>query len=198
MRIVRRSNFQKQARGRHWRSDTAAKEAIFLSEHASTVYLIHRGEQIRPEPPNARRIEKNDKIQVLLETNVTEIQGNKFVERVILDKPFQGKNELDVKAVFGAIGSTPLSNLAKKLGVKTNEKGEIVINHENCATNVAGVFAAGDVADKVFKQAITGVAEGVTAAHSAYEYVSENGDVCVFDDPAYNPADGGEPKPFRD
>ena len=72
------------------------------------------------------------------------------------------------------IGHIPLSDLAKKLGVKTNNHNEIVIDHRTSETNVPGVFAAGDVADKPFKQAITGVAEGCTAAYSAFEYLKRD------------------------
>src|SRR3990167_1337449 len=64
--------------------------------------------------------------------------------------------------------------LSKKIGVKLNEKAEIIINHKNSSTNVKGIFAAGDVTDKPFKQLITGVADGCTAAYSAYEYISKN------------------------
>ena len=64
--------------------------------------------------------------------------------------------------------------MAKKVNVKINDKNEIIINHATSETNVKGVYAAGDVADKEFKQAITGVAEGVTATYSAYKYINEN------------------------
>ena len=64
-----------------------------------------------------------------------------------------------------------MSDLAKELGVELNGKKEIVIDHKTSETNMPGIYAAGDVADKPFKQAITGVAEGCTAAHSAYEYI---------------------------
>ena len=65
-----------------------------------------------------------------------------------------------------------LSDLAKKLKVRLNKEGEIKINHMTSETNVPGIFAAGDVTDKEFKQLITGVADGCTAAYSAYEYIS--------------------------
>ena len=154
-------------------SDSAAKEAIFLAEHASKVYIIYRGDQIHPEAPNARRIEKlAGRIEIINNTNITEIKGEKVVSTVVLDKPYNGSSELALQAVFGAIGTLPLSDLAKTLGVETNPKGEIVLNHKDSSTNVPGVFAAGDVCDKGFKQAITGVAEGCTAAHSAFEYIA--------------------------
>ena len=97
---------------------------------------------------------------------------------------YVGSKELDLNGVFGAIGHIPLSDLAAKLGVKINEKKEIMIDRGS-KTNIPGVFAAGDVVDSGFKQAITGVAEGVVAAHSAYTYINENEFVCFFEDPNY-------------
>ena len=80
-------------------------------------------------------------------------------------------------AVFIAIGHVALSQLAKDIGVKTDGKGEIIIDRES-KTNIHGFFAAGDVCDTVFKQAITGVAEGVAAVYSAYTYINENEFIC--------------------
>lgn len=153
-------------------SDSAAKDALLLAEHAKKVYIIYRGEKIRAEPINMKRIEANKKIEVINKTNILEVKGEHFVKSVILDKEHDEKKELELDGVFVAIGHIFLSDLAKHLGVKLNEKGEIMINHKTSETNVAGVFAAGDVADKPFKQAITGVAEGCTAAYSAYEFIN--------------------------
>ncbi len=155
-------------------SDSAAKDAMVLAEHASKVYIIYRGEKIRPEPINYERILKNKKIEIINNTNVVEVKGKQFVDHVILDKPYKGKNELELQGVFVAIGHIIISDLAKTIGVKTNEKGEIILDHKTSETNVPGVFAAGDVTDKPFKQLITGVADGCTAAFSAYEYISKN------------------------
>lgn len=155
-------------------SDSAAKDAMVLAEHAKKVYIIYRGEKIRPEPINYERIMKNKKIEVLNNTNIIEVKGKQFVDHVVLDQSYQGKKELEVQGVFVAIGHIILSDLAKSLGVKTNEKGEIILDHRTSETSVKGVFGAGDVGDKPFKQLITGVAEGCTAAFSAYEYISKN------------------------
>lgn len=152
-------------------SDSAAKDALLLSEHAAKVYIIYRGGEIRPEPVNLERIKRNEKMEIINNANVTEIRGEKFVEKVVLDRPYDGSAELKLDAVFVAIGHVPLSELAEDLGVKTDGKNEIMIDHMTSETNVEGVFAAGDVTDKPFKQLITGVADGCTAAHSAYEYV---------------------------
>ncbi|MHA2139983.1 MAG: NAD(P)/FAD-dependent oxidoreductase [Candidatus Thorarchaeota archaeon] len=153
-------------------SDSAAKEALLLAKYCPKVYMIYRREKIRPEPINGRRIENEPKIEVITMTNVTEILGDSKVEGVKLDRAHNGSDTLSVDAVFVAIGGIPYSELAKKLGVETNEKGEISIDRSS-RTNVEGVFAAGDVVDTEFKQAITGVAEGVHAAYQAYRYVNE-------------------------
>jgi len=154
-------------------SDSAAKDALVLAEHAKKVYIIYRGEKIRAEPINVKRIESNEKIEVINNTNLKEIKGNNFIGSVILDQEFNGSNELKLDGIFVAIGHIVLSDLAKKLEVNLNEKSEIIINHKDSSTNIPGVFAAGDVADKPFKQLITGVAEGCTAAHSAFEYIKK-------------------------
>ena len=152
-------------------SDSAAKDALLLAEHAKKVYVIYRGKEIHPEPINMERIKKNKKIEVINNTNIKEIQGDKLVSNVILDKPFKGKKDLKLNGVFVAIGHIPLSDLAKKLGVRTDQKGEIKIDHMTTETNIKGIYAAGDVTDKPFKQLITGVADGCTAAYYAYEFL---------------------------
>jgi thioredoxin reductase (NADPH) len=153
-------------------SDSAAKEALLLAKYCSKVYIIYRREKIRPEPINARRIEAEPKIEIITQTNVTEVLGDTRVTGVKLDKPYNGSDTLPLDGIFIAIGGIPYSNLAKKLGVSTNEKGEIVIDRSS-KTNIEGVFAAGDVVDSEFKQAITGVGEGVHAAYQAYRFVNE-------------------------
>jgi thioredoxin reductase (NADPH) len=149
-------------------SDSAAKEALFLSQNVKKVYIIYRGEEIRAEPINKKRVEENQKIEVIYKTNITEIKGDNTVKSVIFDN---GK-EFEIDGVFIEVGSVPNSNLATNLGVKINYKNEIIINRKS-ETNIPGIFAAGDVADAPFKQAITGVAEGVIAAYSAFDYIKE-------------------------
>lgn len=155
-------------------SDSAAKDALVLAEHAKKVYIIYRKERVRAEPINLKRIEESEKIEVVNNANVVEVKGKEFVTEVVLDREYEGSRELKLDGIFVAIGHIVLSDLAKELGVTVNEKNEIVIDHKTSETNLEGVFAAGDVADKPFKQAITGVAEGCTAAHSAYEYIQKN------------------------
>ncbi|MHA2006945.1 MAG: NAD(P)/FAD-dependent oxidoreductase [Promethearchaeota archaeon] len=149
-------------------SDSAAKEALFLAQNVKKVYIIYRGEEIRAEPINKKRVYQNDKIEIIYKTNITEIKGDTNVSSVIFDNG----QEFEVDGVFIEIGAIPKSEFAQRVGVKTNEKGEILINRRS-ETNIPGIFAAGDVADAPFKQAITGVSEGVIAAYSAFDYVKE-------------------------
>ncbi|MFX1316738.1 MAG: NAD(P)/FAD-dependent oxidoreductase [Promethearchaeota archaeon] len=149
-------------------SDSAAKEALFLAQNAKKVYIIYRGEEIRAEPINKKRVNENDKIEIINNTKIIEIKGANSVNSVI----FENGDEFAVDGVFIEIGSTPNSELAKHIGIKTNEKGEVIINRKS-ETNIPGIYAAGDIADAPFKQAITGVAEGVIAAYSAFDYLKE-------------------------
>ena len=152
-------------------SDSAAIDALLLAEHAKKVYIIYRKEKIRAEPINLEKIEKNKNIEIINNTNVVEVKGDNLMSSVILDKEFNKSVELKLDGLFIAIGHEMLSELAKNIGVKLNKKGEITIDHQTSKTNVDGVYAAGDVTDKHFKQLITGVADGCTAAYSAYEYI---------------------------
>ena len=155
-------------------ADSAAKEALLLTQWAKKVYIIYRGDKIRPEPVNLTRIKekiKDGRIEMILNTNVIEIKGDRFVATAILDRLYKGSKECKLNGIFVDIGHIPQSQLAKELGVKVDEKGDIIIDR-SATTNVPGIFAAGDVVDTKFKQAITGAAEGVLAAYSAYEYVN--------------------------
>ena len=154
--------------------DSAAKEALLLTQFGRKVFIFVRGGELKPEPINGERVKKNKKISVFTNVSIDEIKGDrKKMTALVLDKPVEGKKEFPADALFLEIGHIPLSSIAKAIGVKTNEKGEIVINR-NSETNVPGVYAAGDVGDTRFKQAITGVAEGVLAVYSAFRYIGEN------------------------
>jgi len=147
-------------------SDSAVKESLMLAEFASKVYIIYRGENLRPEPINKKRMEENSKIETITKTNITEIIGDTKLTKVKFDT---GK-ELALDGLFIEIGRIADTEMAKKLGVETNEKGEIKIDRMS-KTNMEGFYAAGDVTDSEWKQAIVGVSEGVKAAYSAYNYI---------------------------
>jgi thioredoxin reductase (NADPH) len=148
--------------------DSCAKEALLLAEHAAKVYIIART-TLHPEPINLDRVKANDKIEVLENSEIAEILGDTKVEKIRL----KDGRELLMNGVFVAIGHIPLSNLAEDLGAKLNDHKEIEINRK-AETSMPGIYAAGDVCDTGFKQAITGAAEAVTASYWAFEYIQNN------------------------
>lgn len=172
-------------------SDSAAKEALLLTQWASAVLVLARS-TLHPEPVNAKRVSENAKIEVHEGVQVREIKGAKgakgitAVSAVVTDVPVNGSTTVPVDAVFVAVGADPVTALAKAVGVALNKKGEVLIDR-NAATNVPGFYAAGDCADTRFKQAITGAAEAVLAVYSAYSYINER--------PAPSPAAPAKAKP---
>lgn len=151
-------------------SDSAAKEALLLAGFAKKVYIIYRKEKIRAEPINAERVAKERKIEIISGTNVVQVKGSRFVESVVLDKPFKGSKELKLEGVFVDIGYEPQSGLAKKLGAKLTPGGEIIAGPDG-ATSVPGVYAAGDVTSSGFRQAVTAAAQGASACNSIYNFI---------------------------
>ena len=152
--------------------DSAAKTAMMLCEHASKVYLLYRGENLRCDQLNKDSVCGNRKITVLYSTNITAIQGEKMVKGITLDKAFEGSKELAVDGIFVSVGQLPQSELAVALGVNVNEKAEIIIDRWG-KTSMDGVYAAGDVTDFGFKQVVTAAAQGATAASKVYDYISK-------------------------
>jgi thioredoxin reductase (NADPH) len=150
-------------------SDSAVKESLLLAKYAKQVYIVYRGEAVRAEPINIKRMEEADNIEVINNTNITEITGENKVEKALFDT---GK-ELECDAVFIEIGRLPRTDLATQLGAELNQKGEVIINKAS-ETNIQGFFSAGDCTDTDWKQAIIGVAEGCMGAYSAYQYVEAN------------------------
>lgn len=153
-------------------ADSAAKESLELAEHADVVYILCRGKELRGEPVNVERVRKSSKIKLITNVTVVHISGGEHVEKVELDRPYEGGTTLLVDGIFVAIGHLPQSELAASFGIALNEKKEIVINRFT-ETNIPGAYAAGDVADTPFKQMIVGCAEGVMAAYRAFNYVRE-------------------------
>lgn len=153
-------------------SDSAAKDALLLTQYAKKVYIIYRKEDIRAEAITCSRVGECRNIEILPDTNVLEIKGDKFVNKIILDKPYKGSKEFRVDGLFIDIGHIPMSDLAKETGLKLNEKSEVIIDRYG-NTNISGIFAAGDVTDNAFKQVITGVAQGSVAAYNAYHYIKK-------------------------
>lgn len=147
--------------------DAGVGSALLLSDYAKKVYLIEISNKLTAEPIKKRMITRNKKIEVLTKTRVVEVRGDNWVESIVLDS---GRS-IPVNGVFVEIGGKPNSKLANELGVKLNKCGEVVIDNR-AETNVPGVFAAGDVTNVPFKQAIVSAGHGAIAAWSAYRYIT--------------------------
>ena len=147
--------------------DTAAIDAKILTQFVDKVYVLVRKDKMRAEPTNIQKLEADPKVEIIYEAEIAEIKGDgEKVTGVLL----KDGSELKLDAVFVAIGWDVKNELALQLGAEVNQRGEVVIDRE-ARTNVAGFFAAGDVTDAKFKQAIIGAAEGVYASVQAYNYI---------------------------
>jgi thioredoxin reductase (NADPH) len=155
-------------------NDSAAGAAVFLGDIAEKVYMIYRGDKLRCESFWGEAINKNPKIESVFMTNIKEIKGDQKVEELILDAQYKGSETLKVDGVFAEIGSVPVSDLTKNLGIEIDEEGYIKIDPSG-RTSEQGIWAAGDIttgSDK-FKQIITAASEGAIAAHSVQKYLKK-------------------------
>ena len=156
--------------------DVACEEAIYLTKHASRVYLVHRRDQLRASKIMAERALQNPKIEPRWFRIVDEVLGDASgVTGVRLRDPRDDRTEqLEVTGVFIAIGHRPASEfLAGQL--EMDEKGYIATPPGRASTNVKGVFAAGDVQDSVYRQAVTAASSGCMAALEATRLLDEEG-----------------------
>ena len=156
--------------------NTAAEEAIFLTNFASKVNLIHRRDNLRAEKILQNRLMENKKINIIWDSEVDEIIGDDnplSVNGIVLvSKKTKEKKKILTNGVFIAIGHSP-SSLIFKGQLKMNENGYIDTAPDSTKTNLEGVFAAGDVTDEKYRQAVTAAGMGCMAALEAESYLSE-------------------------
>ena len=153
--------------------DTAMEEALFLTKFASNVTIVHRRDELRASKIMAARVETNPKIEMRWNSIVTEIHGDDLVSGVALEDTVTGKSsEAAIDGVFVAIGHKPTTNLfVDKLDL--DENGYLIIaDRGGTLTSVEGVFAAGDVADHVYRQAVTAAGTGCMAAIDAERWLA--------------------------
>ena len=145
--------------------DTALDDALYLSDIAEKVYLIHRINEFRGSPKTVEKVLAKANIETVLEASVAEIIGDSRIEAVRLGS---GKR-LGVDGVFVAIGMEPKTELLKGI-VELDEYGYAVAD-ESCVTSADGLFVAGDVRTKKLRQVVTAVSDGANAAVSAIDYL---------------------------
>ncbi|MEE8406159.1 MAG: thioredoxin-disulfide reductase [Acidimicrobiia bacterium] len=153
--------------------DTAMEEALFLTKFASKVTIVHRRDELRASRIMAARVEANPKIQMSWNSIVTEIHGDDLVSGVTLEDTVTGKlSEKAIDGVFVAIGHEPTTNLFVD-ELDLDESGYLIIADDGgTRTSVEGVFAAGDVADHVYRQAVTAAGTGCMAAIDAERWLA--------------------------
>ena len=170
--------------------DTAMEEALTLSKYAGEVLLIHRREQFRASKIMLERARNNPRITFVTDTVVEDVLGENSVEGVRIKNVKTGDEcELAVDGFFAAIGHEPATTLFKGL-VEMDEAGYI-IQREHTMTSVPGVFSAGDVSDRRYRQAVTAAADGCRAAIDAERWLEEQGEAEHADDPAIWTEDRG-------
>lgn len=155
--------------------NTAVEEAMFLTKFASKVHLIHRRGELRADKTNQARLLENPKVQMHWHAEVTDVQGQDAPLKVqgitLADTRDGSTRQLPVDGLFIAIGHVPATSLfAGQLNM--DEEGYILTVPDSTATSVAGVFAAGDVKDKLYRQAVTAAGMGCMAALEAERFLA--------------------------
>ncbi len=155
--------------------NTAVEEALYLTHHASKVTLVHRRDSLRAEKILQERLFKNPKIDVIWDHALVEILGTtqpKSVTHARIKHVKTGvEQDVKVDGVFIAIGHSPNTALVKDVITLDNE-GYIITKPDSTQTNIPGVFAAGDVQDKIFRQAVTAAGTGCMAALEVEKYIA--------------------------
>lgn len=151
--------------------DSAVEEGVYLTRFASKVTIVHRRDELRAQKILQQRAFDNDKIEFIWNHTVKEIKGEDGkVQSVILVNTQTGEEqEFNTDGVFVYIGMLPLNDSFKHLNI-TNDEGYVVTN-ENMETSVPGIFAAGDIRDKMLRQIVTATGDGSIAAESAQKYI---------------------------
>lgn len=156
--------------------DSAMEEANVLTKYANKVYLIHRRDEFRASKVMQDKILANKKIEIMWNAQVKEVIGDKKVEKIIILNNKNGvTKDLVLDGVFVAIGHKPDSDIFKGI-LKMDEKGFIKNDYDkyHTATNIPGVFVAGDVMDVQYKQAITAAGMGCMAGMDVLQYLEDN------------------------
>ena len=156
--------------------DTAMEEATFLTRFASTVTIVHRRNEFRASKIMQERALANEKIRVIWDSVVDEIAGEDAVTGVKLRNVETGAvSDLRTDGVFMAIGHTPNTSLFEGQ-LELDETGYVVVTEPRTSTSVPGVFAAGDVTDRIYRQAVTAAGQGCKAAIDAERFLEEHGE----------------------
>ena len=155
--------------------NSAVEEALYLTNFASKVYLVHRRDELRAEKILQDRLFKNEKVECVWDSELKEIVGDEDPLNVksinIKNTKTNETSSIELDGVFVAIGHDPATQIFRDQ-VEMDEDGYIITKPDSTETNIPGVFAAGDVKDKVFRQAVTAAGMGCMAALEAEKHLS--------------------------
>lgn len=155
--------------------DTAMEEATYLTKFASEVYIIHRRDSFRASKIMQQRFMSRPNARVLWNKAVVDVLGGETITGVLMEDTItKERSTLSVKGLFIAIGHTPTTRFLKDAGVELDASGYIVLKQRNSYTNLPGVFAAGDVADANYRQAVSAAGMGCIAALDAERWLAAN------------------------
>ena len=147
-----------------------------MTNHASKVTLIHRRDSLRSEKILADRLFKNPKIEVIWDTEVEEVLGEPapvgMTGLKLKNRKTGAQSQLDVHGMFVAIGHAPATEIFKDSGLQLDDGGYLISAPDSTKTNIEGVYAAGDVTDHVYRQAVTAAGMGCMAALEAERYLA--------------------------
>ncbi len=156
--------------------NSAVEEALFLTKFASKVILVHRRDTLRAEKILQERLFQNEKIEVIWNNKVLEFIGDNnplTLKKIVLENTQDNsQSSVDINGVFIAIGHDPATSLFKNQ-LEMDDENYIITKPDSTETSIKGVFAAGDVKDKIYRQAVTAAGMGCMAALEAEKYISE-------------------------
>lgn len=156
--------------------DTAMEEATYLTKFASEVYVIHRRDSLRASKIMQQRYFARPNAKVIWNKTIVDVLGGETITGVLMEDTLtKERSTLAVKGLFIAIGHTPTTKFLKASGVELDDAGYIVLRARNSATNLPGVFAAGDVADAHYRQAVSAAGMGCVAALDAERWLAASG-----------------------
>ena len=157
--------------------DTAMEEASYLTKFASKVYIVHRRDALRASKVMQDRVLKNPKAQVIWNSVVTDVLGDEMISGVRLKDVETGlERDFECKGLFLAIGHTPATAFLEGSGIELDDKKYLKLTAaQRMNTSIEGVFAAGDVADSTYRQAVTAAGMGCQAALDAERWLAEQG-----------------------
>ena len=152
--------------------NTDLEDALYLSDLVNKVYLIHRRDEFRGEESTVRRLKEKENIEFVYNSNVTKLNANERLESIEVTNKDGSNRTIEVDGLFVAVGRIPENENFAKL-INLDNSGYIIAN-EDCKTNVAGIFVAGDNRTKEVRQLVTATSDGAIAATAAIKYINNN------------------------